>query len=55
MVEKENLLDLSETEKEQDKNLRKFSLGVIGALGYNISAIGGIACILLMNKPPLDF
>ena len=55
MTEKEKLLDLSETDKEQVKNLQKFSLGVIGALGYNISAIAGIACILLMNKPPPDF
>ena len=30
-------------------------LGVIGALGYSISAIGGIACILLMNEAPPDF
>ena len=43
-----------ETE-EQSKDLRKFSLCVIGAFGYNISAISGIACILLMNKPPPDF
>ena len=55
MREKEKLLDLSETDKEDVKNIRKFSLGIIGAFGYNVSAIGGIACILLMNKPPPDF
>ena len=50
----ENKNQEMETE-EQSKDLRKFSLGVIGASGYNISAISGIACILLMNKPPPDF
>ena len=55
MAEKENLLDLSETDKQQVTNLRKFSLGIIGAFGYNISVTGGIACILLMDKPLPDF
>ena len=41
--------------EEQSKDLQKFSVGVIGTFGYNVSAIAGIACILLMNKPPPDF
>ena len=36
-------------------DLARFSVGIIGAVAYNVSIIAGIGCILLMDRPPPDF